>query len=155
MRKISWWETWLDDDMSWREANALNEAASGLDMLSQNDQLLSEQIGRLNQRDAKQNAELAHLRAAVKVLVTMLGESGAVDKTALTYRLEAAFAELEPPEPDPAVAARAGEPEPSPQPSAAPVACAGCGAMVPMSRTNITPVGNLCDPCYQKSSYSK
>ena len=37
MQKISWWETWLDDDMSWRERSALNSAADGIAGLQDND----------------------------------------------------------------------------------------------------------------------
>jgi hypothetical protein len=128
------WKSWLDGTATVDDAKRLREADATIADHT------ADAIGSLRRLIDHQNRELERLRATVRVLASLLVESGAVEESTLDYRLEAAFAELAPEEPP---AARS--------PSALGTAefCSRCGAALALARAHQTPSGTLCEECFR------
>ncbi len=149
MNKVSWWQVLIDPEMSWREAQQFNAAADGINSVGA-------QIGDVASRAARLELEVARLRTALGVLTQLLTDGGAIDKSALQYRLEAAMDALEAPPPAAAPSAVDSSTDTStPSPLVQPVTCVGCGKSYEMRATEITPSGTMCAVCFQSSHYSK
>jgi hypothetical protein len=104
MRHLKPWELWLASDAT--QNRLLNDAATDVLLLQDQQAQTGATLRRLAQVDKTQAAELDRLRATINVLVSMLVEAGALDAKVFGYRMEAALADLapEPPAPPPAAA---------------------------------------------------
>ena len=131
MAKIGFWETLIDDDISWREASALNDADAKAESAQADAESAHHRIDRLEQVVSRQRIELGQLRAAVDTLLHMLAEHGAVDREIFGYRLEAAIENAR---------ERA-------QQVADTTTCTGCGQQVARASSTITGDGVLCPSC--------
>ena len=131
MPKLSFWDTLLDDDISWREAGAINSAHDRAHVARAEVEGANLRIDRLEQLCARQRTELGQLRTALDTLMTMLAEQGGLDREIFGYRLEAAIDNAR---------------ERAEQQVEA-VACDGCGAQVARRSTTITAAGTLCARC--------
>lgn len=131
MGKIGFWETLIDDDLSWREASAINDAYDKAEQARSDIEDAGFRIDKLEQVVAKQRTELAQLRQALDTLLHMLAEKELVDREIFGYRLEAAIENAR---------ERAQQVVDN-------VACQGCGRIVPRGSTTITTNGTLCPRC--------
>ena len=131
MPKLSFWDTLLDDDISWREAGAINSAHDRADVARAEVEGANLRIDRLEQLCARQRTELGQLRTALDTLMTMLAEQGGLDREIFGYRLEAAIENAR---------ERA-------QQAASTVTCDGCQEAVARTSTTITGSGVLCPRC--------
>jgi hypothetical protein len=136
MGKISFWDTLILDDVSWYEAEAINEAHDKAEVNRSAIEDAGFRIERLEATVARQRTELGQLRAAVDTLLHMLGEHGALDREIFGYRLEAAIENAR---------ERA-------QQAADSATCTGCGERVPRASTTFTATGLLCPSCHAASA---
>lgn len=139
MSKIGFWETFFDENMSWREASAINEAHDAISTMqavtATTSQAQAQQLQKLFALDRAQAQQIERMAATIDVLTELLLETGAIDRAALTERVTARVNELEKVEAE----AKARGPQTS---------CARCGAEVPAKNTQITETGTVCDRCY-------
>ncbi|HVV86299.1 MAG TPA: hypothetical protein VHE35_24755 [Kofleriaceae bacterium] len=131
MAKISFWDTLIDDDISWVEASAINDATDKAEQARSDVEDANFRLDKLAQLCARQRTELGQLRTALDTLLTMLAESGAVDREIFGYRLEAAIENAR---------ERA-------QQVADATTCSGCGEQVARASTTITGDGTFCPRC--------
>jgi hypothetical protein len=136
MAKLGFFDVLFDDNLSWREASAINQAGDRADAALHQGTMLGESIGALQRRVQLQAKEIDVLKTALAVLVKVLEESNVVDAGVLDYRLEAAMAEAE---------AEAEEAR-----ATATRMCVGCSLSFPVARLNVTEIGELCDACLAK-----
>ena len=131
MGKIGFWETLIDDDLSWREAAAINDAHDKAEQARSDLEDAGLRIDRLEAVVSRQRTELAQLRTALDTLMHMLAERDLVDREIFGYRLEAAIENAR---------ERA-------QQAVDQVACHRCGVRVERASTTITADGTLCPRC--------
>jgi hypothetical protein len=136
MGKLGFFDVLGDSDLSWREARAINQASDRADAALEQGTMLGQSIGALQRRVQVQAHEIDKLRTALAVLAQVLSDAGVVDAKVLDYRLEAAFEEAE---------AQASE-----QQAGRTEMCVGCSQPFPVSRLNVTEMGNMCDTCVSR-----
>lgn len=142
MGRIGFWQLLLDDNVSWWEARAINEAHDTASAAYHTAAANSAGLSELSQRLAHQSREIVMLRTALTVLVNTLRDTGVVDARLLDARLEAAMEE--------AMAPRAPAPKAAAPTAPALVTCIRCREHKPASATNMTADGPICDPCSYK-----
>jgi hypothetical protein len=123
----------LDNDMSWNERDAINDAHDSAETARSRSDELGGRVDDLGATVAEQKREIARLRAALRVLATILCERGLVESSQLDLRLEAAMAEAV---------------ERSKEAFAETIACPRCGQPVPPRLTVMTEQGLMCDRCH-------
>ncbi len=131
MSKISFWDTLIDDDISWLEASAINDADAKADVARVGAETAHQRAANLEHLVARQRTEIGQLRSALDTLLHMLSEQGVIDREIFGYRLEAAIENAR---------ERA-------QQTAATVTCDGCQQAVARASTTITGSGVLCPRC--------
>jgi hypothetical protein len=129
--KISFWDTLIDDDVSWLDASAINAATDQAEVNRSAIEDAGFRIGKLEQVVARQRTELGQLRAALDTVLHMLADAGAIDREIFGYRLEAAIENAR---------ERA-------QQVADTATCTGCGGQVARASTTFTATGLLCARC--------
>lgn len=143
MSKIGFWETFFDDNISWREASAINEAHDAISMLQTADAMgdinTSRQVQKLFALDRAQSRQLQRMAATIDVLTELLIETGGIDKGELSSRVLSRVKQIE--------AAETEETRKGPT-----AQCSRCSTSVPASRTQITELGTVCDRCYYKTA---
>lgn len=133
MARIGFFEMLLDDDMSWRERDAINDAHDAAETARSYSDELGGKLDDVGATVAEQKREIARLRAALRVLATILCERGLVDSSQLDLRLEAAMNEAV---------------ERWKEAFAETIACPRCGQPVPPRQTVMTEQGLMCDRCH-------
>jgi hypothetical protein len=130
MARIGFFQALFDDQMSWGEAAAINQATGRADAAMEQGNMLGSTIGALQGRVNAQAREIKTLRSLIGVLAGVLRDTGVVDADVLDYRLEAALEE-------------AAEAAAAP----AQVTCLRCGKQFPQQQTTLTEMGTMCDRC--------
>jgi hypothetical protein len=133
MARIGFFEMLLDDDMSWRERDAINDAHDAAETARSRSDELGGTLDALGATVAEQKREIARLRAALRVLATILCDRGLVESSQLDLRLEAAMQEAV---------------ERSKEGFAETIACPRCGQPVPPRLTVMTEQGLVCERCH-------
>lgn len=136
MDRIGFLES-IFSDLSIRERQLFDDAAEGISTLQTASVGTAEQVNKLFRLDVQQGEEIERLRLTVQVLVDVLVDTLGLDSKVLEYRLEAALEEA---------AARRTEAEAGGRT----ITCAFCETSVPVTRTNITEAGTLCDGCFAR-----
>jgi class 3 adenylate cyclase len=132
MARIGFFEMLLDDDMSWGERDAINDAHDAAETARSVSDELGGRLDDLGATVAEQKREIARLRAALRVLATILCERGLVESSQLDRQLEAAMAKAV---------------ERSKEAFAETIACPRCGEPVPPQQTVMTAQGLMCQRC--------
>ena len=139
MSRIGFWETLFDDNISWREASAINEAHDAISVMrtaTVSDQAAAHsQIQKLFALDRAQSQKLERMAATIDVLTELLLESGTLDRGALSSRVLERLKETED------AAKEKADKGPT-------IQCAQCFKPVAASATQITACGTICERCY-------
>lgn len=148
MSKTGFFTKWIATD-SWVDRQQYDRLDEQDDNLSSVEGLARGTAARVQQLlevDRQQQLEIQRLRVTVSVLVQMLAEAGALDGKTFGYRVDAAFADLEP---DPgAVTASKAKSDGGGDPL---VACTRCKLEFPLSGLSVLPNGYFCEACSQQS----
>lgn len=139
MARIGFWQLLLDPQLSYWEAQRINEASDAADWAQAAADGASARASSLEARVAMLGREVVMLRTAMTMLVQTLKDTKVVDERLLDARLEAAMEEASAPT-EPAVTAAASD---------APrmLTCLRCRKQVPASTTIMTGDGPVCDRC--------
>lgn len=129
MGRISFFTALLDEDISWRERDAINSAHDAADAALE---LAASSSQSLQRRVARQEQQITELRAMVSVLAAVLRDNGLVNAEILDARLEAALVNA--------------EEEAAAEANAA--TCIRCASEVTRSSTVMTEYGLVCDRCH-------
>ena len=138
MSKLSWFNL-LDNDTSYAEWRAINEAHDSIQHQAQMDAIQATQLQKLFALDRTQAEEIQQLRLTIQVLMQLLAEAGVLSPEAFDARIEQRRMALEQKR---AEVARRGPM----------VNCMSCQQSVPSSRTQITGDGTVCDQCYYNAT---
>ncbi len=144
MRKLSFWR-----DTEREQIQAINEAATELDILQSNTQLTHERVEALRRHVVAQRSEIVQLKAALQAVCDLLVDLDLIEAEALGYRIDAAVAD------GTAAAAQATPPPTTPfnSPAAAPpvmaseATCSRCRRDVPARDISFTDGGPMCEGC--------
>jgi hypothetical protein len=132
----SFWDALLfdQDDRQTRAINRMHGSITdAIESQAMSSNALFTQIRDLYNLDRAQSQVLTEMRAMIKCLGELVVEAG-VDESVVRYRMEAAVTNAR----EATEAAAKQEQQ---------IKCAGCGKQVPLSGTNITDVGTVCDMC--------
>ncbi len=133
MSRLGFFDVLANDNLSWQEADAINQAAGRADAALHQGTMLGESIGELRKQLARQQEEIRTLRTVIAVLGRVLEEAGVVDTKVLDYRIEAAIEEAR----EQARESRVRQTK----------MCVGCSLDFPVGQLNVTEYGDMCDGC--------
>lgn len=139
MARIGFFQALLDDQMSWAERHAINDAHDRADAATIASADAAVAVALLQRRVTEQRKELEKVRTALSVLCQVLRDTKVLDAQLLDYRLEAAMDELE--EED-----GTGATKPAPQLTT----CSRCEIHIPVTNTVVTASGTVCDSCFAR-----
>ncbi len=139
MGRIGFWQLLLDDNLSYWEAQRINEAHDAADIAQAHASDAARSTYTLAGRVEMMSREIVMLRTALTVLTQQLKETRVIDEHVLDQRLEAAM-EAAFPKPAPA--------PPDIAPSKILITCLKCRQKVEAGTTLMTADGPVCErPC--------
>lgn len=138
MGRIGFWQLLLDDNVSYWEAQKINEASDAADVAQSYAYSAQRSAEASHERINAMSREIVMLRTAVTVLANVLKDAKVIDAA----QLDAKYAE----------AVEAAFPPPPAQPAAVPVSeirytCLKCRQKVLASTTLMTADGPVCERC--------